>query len=121
MITFYNKCYLQAYKFPCDHFCDGVYVMFTADALSMPGARCTVAVCNNSYAKTNRLPPGQKVVYHSFPNDGARRQQWVQLCRRAGKWNPDSCTVCSIHFTPEDYARDLKAELLNIPSKKVRH
>jgi 5-methylcytosine-specific restriction endonuclease McrA len=76
-------------------------------------------VCNNSHAKTIKLPSDQKIVYHSFPSEVLRRQKWIQLCRRAGKWNPDSCTVCSVHFKPEDYVRDLKAELLNITPKKV--
>uniref|UniRef100_A0A1B6C7I1 THAP-type domain-containing protein n=1 Tax=Clastoptera arizonana TaxID=38151 RepID=A0A1B6C7I1_9HEMI len=80
----------------------------------MPGTRCTVAVCNNSHAKTK----GKGVKYYHFPKDPEVRSRWVHLCRREGKWNPDSCLVCSEHFLPEDYERDLKSELLNLPIKR---
>lgn len=80
----------------------------------MPGKRCTVAVCTNSHSKTKQ----DGVIYHSFPRDPEMRSKWVRLCGRKGKWNPDSCSICSEHFLPEDYERDLKAELLNLPSKK---
>ncbi|KAG8265533.1 hypothetical protein J6590_092715 [Homalodisca vitripennis] len=80
----------------------------------MPGKRCTVAVCNNSHAKTKE----KGVVYFNFPKDPEIRSRWVYLCKRAGKWNPDSCSVCSDHFLLEDYERDLKSELLNLPRKK---
>jgi hypothetical protein len=75
--------------------------------------RCTVATCKNSSAKT-----GKSVIYHSFPKDKLVRAVWVQRCKRAGKWNPNSCHVCSNHFTDGDYERDLKGELLKIPLKK---
>lgn len=80
----------------------------------MPGKRCTVAVCNNSHSKTR----DKGISYFNFPKDPELRKEWVNLCKRDGKWNPDSCSVCSEHFLPEDFERDLKSELLNLPSKK---
>lgn len=74
----------------------------------MPGARCNVAICNNSYANTK----GQGIMFHSFPKDASIRKLWVNKCRRDGTWNPDSCTICSQHFAEKDYVRDLKSELL---------
>ncbi|XP_003424159.1 uncharacterized protein LOC100678957 [Nasonia vitripennis] len=67
----------------------------------MPGTRCTVAVCNNSYDKTKRA--GMNIIYHKFPNNQPYRDIWIRSCRRAGKWNPASCHICSIHFTENDY------------------
>lgn len=80
----------------------------------MPGKRCTVATCHNSAQKTT----GSGIIYHSFPKNASIRAIWVQRCKREGKWNPDSCSVCSTHFKESDYQRDLKSELLNIPIKK---
>lgn len=80
----------------------------------MPGKRCTVAVCNNSHSQTKE----KGISYFSFPKDPEIRRKWVHLCRRDGKWNPDSCSICSEHFLPEDFERDLKSELLNIPCRK---
>lgn len=69
--------------------------------IKMPGTRCTVAICNNSKEKTKRS--GEQIYYHKFPKSDPYRNIWVQRCRRAGVWNPNSCHICSIHFTSEDY------------------
>ncbi|KAJ8935702.1 hypothetical protein NQ314_012679 [Rhamnusium bicolor] len=81
--------------------------------MSIIMTRRTVATCKNSSSKT-----GRTMIYHSFPKNKTIRDVWVQRCKRDGKWNPDSYHVCSAHFTDEDYERDLKGELLNIPLKK---
>lgn len=77
----------------------------------MPGTRCTVAVCNNSFEKTKRA--GMNIMYHQFPKNGALRNTWIERCRRAGKWNPDSCHICSIHFTEDDYQGGISSDTLN--------
>ncbi|XP_014210112.1 uncharacterized protein LOC106640553 [Copidosoma floridanum] len=70
----------------------------------MPGTRCAVAVCNNSLVKTKQA--GMDVKYHQFPKNQYIRNIWIQKCRRGGEWNPNSCHVCSIHFTKNDYKKD---------------
>ncbi|XP_023316341.1 uncharacterized protein LOC106647986 [Trichogramma pretiosum] len=80
----------------------------------MPGLRCTVAVCNNSYEKTKKA--GMNIRYHTFPKKQPLKNIWIQKCRRAGRWNPNSCHVCSIHFTDDDYKPSVQSELLNSPS-----
>jgi hypothetical protein len=42
----------------------------------------------------------------------------VQKCKRAGKWDPENCRVCSEHFTDDDFECDLQGELLNLPAKR---
>lgn len=81
----------------------------------MTGTRCTVAVCNNSLAKTKQDVHKNNIKYFNFPKSAELRRQWVQRCRREGKWNPDSCRVCSEHFIASDFERDLKNELLGLP------
>lgn len=79
--------------------------------------RCTVAVCNNSHSKIR----DNGISYFNFPKDTELRKKWVHLCRRGGKWNPDSCSVCSEHFLPEDSERDLKSKCINLPiTKKLK-
>lgn len=87
----------------------------------MGGTRCTVAACKNTRVKTKMEPSTQHIKYHSFPKDKAIKNIWVSRCKRKGIWNPDSCHVCSIHFKEDDYERDLQAELLNLPPKRVRY
>lgn len=80
--------------------------------------RCSVRGCG----KRNQAK-AKDVVIHRFP------EKDLELCR---KWlaaigrdvnKPEkkytSLRVCSQHFRPDDYERDLKAELLGCPPKKV--
>jgi hypothetical protein len=81
----------------------------------MPGRRCAVFSCNNSRVVTKRK--GETVVYHAFPkgNDlvsSTIKKEWIRRCARADKWNPNNSQVCSVHFTSNDYERDLQNELL---------
>jgi hypothetical protein len=85
----------------------------------MPGTRCTVSFCKNSLAQTKQNPLTKNIKYHKFPKEPEIRNQWVKYCRRSGSWNPDSCHVCSEHFLPEDYERDLQAELLNLKPRYI--
>lgn len=59
----------------------------------------------------------ENIVFHSFPKgkdlvSTTMRNEWIQRCRRADKFNPDTACVCSKHFTEKDYERDLEHELL---------
>lgn len=81
--------------------------------------RCTVAVCNNSWAKTKKDNSRSHIKYFTFPKNEELRKQWIQRCRRDGKWNPDSCRVCSEHFHASDFDRDLKSELLGLPTTRI--
>ncbi|GAB6022415.1 hypothetical protein CHUAL_006532 [Chamberlinius hualienensis] len=73
---------------------------------------CAVSTCKNNGRKTTN------VIYHRFPKDIALQQLWVKCCKRADTVNPVHAKVCSIHFGPEDYVRDLKNELLGLPLRK---
>lgn len=81
----------------------------------MTGTRCTVAICNNSCEKTK----GTGISYHRFPKDRELRRIWVQKCYRLGEWDPKNLHICSVHFKAEDYQRNLKAELLGLPARKI--
>lgn len=84
----------------------------------MPGTLCAVAGCKNSLVKTKRNKETTHISYHSFPRDDLIRQQWIHSCKREGKWNPGTSSICSVHFTNDSYKRNLQAELLNIPMKR---
>lgn len=83
----------------------------------MPGTRCAVALCNNSREVTKKA--NLEIKYHSFPKQEKIREIWIQRCKRDGKWNASTSYICSVHFKADDYQRDLKAELLNLPPKKI--
>lgn len=73
---------------------------------------CAVAQCRNYGFKS------AGVMYHRFPKNEELRRLWISRCKRSDKFNPDNSRVCSVHFLPGDYQRDLKNELLGLPSKK---
>lgn len=75
---------------------------------------CSISSCKNNSRKT------LDVVYHCFPKDPAMAKKWRLACKRGDSWSiPKSGRICSDHFLPSDYVRDLVAELLNyVPVKK---
>lgn len=85
----------------------------------MPGTRCTVALCNNSLQETQKGLLTRHIQYHRFPLDEKLCNVWKTCLHRDGKWNAKSCRICSVHFTSDDYERNLKAELLGLSAKKV--
>ena len=73
---------------------------------------CAVAVCPS--------PKSSSITYHRFPQDPETRKKWVQACKRKdGLLNPLTAHVCSSHFQPSDYERDLKNELLGLPVRNL--
>lgn len=81
----------------------------------MPGRRCGIYGCNNSRVVTKIS--NANIVYHSFPKgknfvSQTILKKWIHCCKRADKFNPDTSVVCSVHFTENDYERDLQNELL---------
>lgn len=61
------------------------------------------------------------IRYHEFPSDLRRREAWLRNISRQGeckgsKWEPnDRSLVCSLHFTEEDYRKNVKLRIL-LPS-----
>ncbi|XP_035228118.1 THAP domain-containing protein 2-like [Stegodyphus dumicola] len=78
-------------------------------------ASCAIALCQNYRRKTK----SQGITYHRFPSDPELRKLWTNRCKRADNFNIENARVCALHFTPDDYVRDLKAELLGSTPKRV--
>ena len=77
---------------------------------------CLVPGCRNGTGNGKYQAAG--TVIHTLPKDPVLAAKWVQAARRGDKVNPKNACVCSIHFKPDDYERDLKFELLN-PGKTI--
>ncbi|KAJ8891358.1 hypothetical protein PR048_010874 [Dryococelus australis] len=50
-------------------------------------------------------------MYHRFPNDLVTPKNWIFACKRKNVFKADTSRVCSIHFSENDYERDLQSEL----------
>ncbi len=68
-------------------------------------AVCAVGHCHGPFS------PGTK--RHVFPKDPEISARWVIACHREDTVNPKTARICSRHFTPDDYEKDLRQELLN--------
>ena len=69
--------------------------------------------CNND----PRFTTG--ISYHCFPSDPSIREQWLAKISRADLVISKHSRLCSEHFTPDCYERDLKAELLGSKPKPI--
>lgn len=70
---------------------------------------CAVAIC--------RLP--KDASYHRFPKAEPLSKAWLNACRRKDFVNVKTAYVCSEHFQEQDFERDLRGELMNLPSRRM--
>jgi len=70
---------------------------------------CAVASCSS--------PNG--ISYHKFPKEPSLRKIWLEACKMKDKVNPDTATICARHFKQENFVRDLRNELLNLPVRNI--
>lgn len=77
--------------------------------------QCFVSNCRNYYGKTRKLD----LTYHIFPTKTDLAEKWVVLCGHKRDFKaPPYARVCSDHFSPSCYQRDLQHELLGLPLRK---
>ena len=83
----------------------------------MPGS-CAVAGCSNW-----RNKPGleKTISFHRFPKDESLCKAWIVRCARKDKINLSNATVCSEHFDESCFVRDLRNELLSLPTRRILH
>lgn len=78
--------------------------------------QCFVSSCSNYYNKTRGDP---SVIYHTFPASPTRARKWVEVCGGGKEQHrPNFARICSAHFSPKCYRRDLQHELLGLPLRK---
>ena len=76
-------------------------------------SHCQVADCHNNSSR-NR----QGISYLVFLQSSSLHKKWIHLCDREVGWKPrKDDRICSSHFAPEDFQRDLQAELLGTQPK----
>ena len=69
---------------------------------------CLAVGCNNTYKNTN----GQ-VSFYKLPENERLRRLWLAKIKREGKLpKAENCFVCSDHFTPDDFTRDLQVRII---------
>ncbi|CAH1099373.1 unnamed protein product [Psylliodes chrysocephalus] len=86
----------------------------------MTGTYCVVSGCNAEYSAYKKAGIG--VSFHKFPRpiDFVSQTILSEWIRRCGTRNTDPLKnhICSNHFSPTDYERDLQNEYLGLPPMK---
>lgn len=79
--------------------------------------QCFVSTCGNYYEKTRKGT--SRIIYHMFPQSRTLALKWAEVCGgQKGQLPPTYRRVCSQHFSPGCYQRDLQHELLGLPERK---
>ncbi|GAA48133.1 transcriptional repressor p66-beta [Clonorchis sinensis] len=77
--------------------------------------QCCFAGCHN------RTDDGRGLSFFRFPRrDVARTENWVLACGRERFVPSQHSRVCSQHFKPEDFERDIRSELLGTGHRRMR-
>lgn len=77
--------------------------------------QCFVTTCGNYYGKTRG---NSKIIYHMFPGSEDLALDWAVACTGEKLRPPAYSRVCSDHFSPSCYLRDLQHELLGLPLRR---
>lgn len=74
---------------------------------------CAVATCKNS---SNTIGENSGVIFHPFPRNDKESLEWFIKCRRRDKKRANAADrICSDHFQPSDYEKDIAHDLLGKP------
>lgn len=77
--------------------------------------KCAIESCNVLYEHTKKL--NSKVSFYCFPKNENLKQIWIKKCNRNEHMSVQRARVCSLHFRDDDFQRDRRNELLNMPQK----
>uniref|UniRef100_A0A182SVY3 THAP-type domain-containing protein n=1 Tax=Anopheles maculatus TaxID=74869 RepID=A0A182SVY3_9DIPT len=75
---------------------------------------CSLCQNRSSVTDTQTDDAFERITYHRFPANPQRLDQWLELCGLSKDIIPTLSYkfICSNHFEPECFERDLRAELL---------
>ena len=64
-------------------------------------------------------PSPKSASFFKFPKEKNIQNLWSEKLNLEKTINLKTAKVCSVHFKPEDFVRDLKHELMNLPLRKI--
>ncbi|KAL1493939.1 hypothetical protein ABEB36_009619 [Hypothenemus hampei] len=77
--------------------------------------RCAVIGCKSD----SRVKCASEVIqFFRFPKDKTLNKVYKKKCQRSDTFETKDTRICSKHFTDEDYVRQMKYELLQVPCPK---
>uniref|UniRef100_A0A182RUJ6 THAP-type domain-containing protein n=1 Tax=Anopheles funestus TaxID=62324 RepID=A0A182RUJ6_ANOFN len=81
---------------------------------SSPMRSCLLCQNRSTITDTQTDDAFERITYHKFPANPQRFDQWLEFCDLSKEGMPALAYkfICSNHFAPECFERDLRAELL---------
>jgi len=76
---------------------------------------CRAVGCSND---SRFVSKGQGISFHRFPAEDSLSKEWLAKISRAGLEVTKDTLLCSVHFEPDCFERDLRAELLGSKGKR---
>ena len=77
---------------------------------------CSAVGCSNDCRFVSK---GQGVSFHRFPTSlSLKIKEWLANISRVGLAVTKDIRLCSVHFEPDCFERDLRAELLGSKGKR---
>ena len=80
---------------------------------------CAIAGCLNWRGKSQTDSSDVILSFHRFPKDEVLCKTWVNRCCRQDLVNPKTALICSVHFEESCFVRDLRNELLGLPTRRI--
>ena len=77
---------------------------------------CCAVGCSND---SRFVSKGQGISFHRFPTEDSLLKEWLAKISRAGLTVTKDTRLCSDHFEPDCFERDLRAELLGSKGKRT--
>ena len=87
---------------------------------------CMVPGCGNYLREVHQLHPGRNESYHRLPVDIEKRKEWLRVINNSHydvNTQPnvlEGLRVCSLHFTEDDYNRNVQADLFGFGGSSKR-
>ena len=77
---------------------------------------CCAVGCSND---SRFVSKGQGISFHCFPTEDSLLKEWLAKISRVGLEVTKGTRLCSDHFEPDCFERDLRAELLGSKGKRA--
>ena len=77
---------------------------------------CCAVGCSNDSRSVSKE---QGISFHRLPTEGSLLQEWLAKISRVDFAVTKDTRLCSDHFQPDCFERDLKAELLGLKGKRT--
>ncbi|XP_057291242.1 THAP domain-containing protein 1-like [Hydractinia symbiolongicarpus] len=71
------------------------------------------------YTRSSSKKNDEKISFFKLPKDAKIKQMWISKLKRVNMPKEQNIHVCHIHFDSDCFKRDLKNEMLGLPTRRI--